>query len=211
MQTTRPTPSRGNTRLEYIIFSSNTPTPFAMGHIPYNLLNIFDHRVMYINLNVDITISTMVPAELQEIHSDLAKVMEFITTIHQHLTSNNMYEQFDSFINTLTTENKPWIQANIINDQIGIAIQYGKKKCWKYRKPPWSKKILHASLTVRYWYIARKEKLYKTTNIDARNDICNTLPRLSQQLTQMKIIEHQIRLSRKTLQEIRLNAVQERK
>ena len=67
----------------------------------------------------------------------------------------------------MTTENEPWTQANIIDDQIGIAIQSAKKKCQKYRKPPWLEKLHHASLTVRYWSITHKEKLYKTTNIDA--------------------------------------------
>ena len=55
---------------------------------------------------------------------------------------------------------KPLIQANIIDNQIGLAIQTVKKKCQKYRKPPWLEKLHHESLKVRYWSVAHKEKLY---------------------------------------------------
>ena len=105
---------------------------------------------MYINLPVDIKISNLVQSELREIHSDSAKIKDFIFTIHQHLASNNIYEKFDKYMETIDNDLQPWIQANNIDDQIGLAIQTAKKQCQTYRKPPWSEKLHHASLVVRY-------------------------------------------------------------
>ena len=79
-----PTYHRGSSRLDYILLSNNTPTPLAMGHNPYNLIYTSDHRAMFIDLPIDITISNLTPSELREIHSDSVKVKDFIITIHQH-------------------------------------------------------------------------------------------------------------------------------
>ena len=70
---------------------------------------------MYIDLPVNITISNLVPSELREIHSDSAKVKDFIITIHQHLASNNIYEKFDKYMGTIDNDLQPWNQSTQYN------------------------------------------------------------------------------------------------
>ena len=80
-----------------------------------------------------------------------------------------------------------------------------------YRKFPWSKKLHHASPAVRYSSIVHKEKLHKINNFNARTAIRSTLPELPKQLPTNNNFGHQIKQSRRSLQEVRINAVNERK
>ena len=185
-----------------------------MGHNPYNYLYHSDHRATFIDLPMTEIFSmsqAIVSPELRSIHSDSNNVDLFITNIIQHLHENNIFKRTETLIENVNINTHPWNEANKIDDQIGIAINKAKKACQRPQRPPWSEKLHHASLKVRFW------KTLETGNIIQQNqqasliEIRNLLPTLPSEAPSMDTIQENIKISTRNLRKVRANAVNPRK
>ena len=214
-QTNTPTYNRGKTRLDYALLSNNTPAPTGMGHNPYNFIYKSDHRATFIDHPLKETLSfsqPIVSPELRVIYSDSSKVNLFINTVDSHFQCNGLYDKTNSFQSTIQTNTQPWIEANIIDTQIGLAIQHGKKKCFVPKRPPWSEKLHHASLTVRFWKTAESGTTPPIQNQqDSLDEIRNELSSLPTSIPTLPIIKENLKEAMKVLRKTRVNAVEARK
>ena len=211
---------RGTKRLDYMLIS-NSLQPTEVGYNQFYEIYNSDHRAMYIDLPKiqDFTMNqTMVKGTLREIGSKSKDIVKFVETIYEHLHQNKTFHKFELLQLEVSEADKPWRIANIIDDQLGLAITKAKKECFKYQRPPWSEVLHKASLTLRYWIIAESSLLNKIKTNEVLNNIQNTIPDLDKniqqlsdlpkkRLLQIKVFKQealkQLRLARKNAVELR--------
>ena len=88
----------------------------------------------------------------QHISTRSLNIAKFTDIIYTHCQHNKIFDKFQQFS---TTENKEIIRlGNSIDDQLTKGISKALKQCSNPITYPWSAKLHHASLRVKYWKIA---------------------------------------------------------
>lgn len=154
-----PTYIRGQKRLDYCLL--DVP---LLDHVTACGINLFneiyhsDHRALFIDLSLRLFLRARLPpvspADFRFISTRSPDVSKFVNAVHDHLTHNNAFEQFDDFSASVSTASKPWEKANKIDEILGQAFTTAERKCYKRPRPAWSEKLYLASLQVRYWRTA---------------------------------------------------------
>ena len=182
---------RGSKRKDYMLLS-NKMQPVALGYNKFYEIHNSNHRGMYLDLtqlkNYNMN-QAIVAGTLQEIGSKSRDVVKFVDTVYMHLHQNKVFHKYEIFQLEASTSTTPWRMANDIDDQIGLAINLGKKACFKYPRPPWSEVLHHASLTLRYWTIAESSVLNKIPTIDVLETIQQSVPALDTHIAHLSLIK----------------------
>jgi hypothetical protein len=157
-----PTYARGTNRLDYCVASSTMEAFVAA--CGYNLFNEFihsDHRAQFPDLKLKSFFGHATPKltqpDLRFVSSTSTEVTKFIQKMHSDLTEHRAFHQYQEFRLDVDILEEPWQQANKIDRVIGQAFQMAEKHCSKHPRPPWSAKLHHVSLKVRYWKTALTE------------------------------------------------------
>ena len=212
---------RGSKRKDYMLIS-NDILSVALGYNQFYEIHNSDHRGMYLDLPSidDYSMNqTVVAGTLREIGSKSKDVTKFVNSIYLHLHQNKVFHKFETLLHEASTSSHPWILANEIDDQVGLAINLAKKVCFKYPRPPWSEILHHASLTLRYWIIAESSTLNNIPNGTLLLKIQHSLPALEENISQLSSVPatrlQQIKQFKSTslqqLREARKNAVELRR
>ena len=205
---------RGKKRLDYFLLSNNFPQPSAMGHCPYYYLYNSDHRPMFLDLPIDKKFrikNKIISNDIREISSKLDNITLFVDVVHKHLMQNNIFHQMKEFLASTKQLERPWEIANMIDTQITKGINVGLRECFKPKYPPWSLKLHHASMTVRFWCVLEDSVLFRRDNSESLNQIREEIKDLPDIIPDISIIRKQIKRSQKNLRLIRAHAVEHRK
>jgi hypothetical protein len=167
-----PTYARGSTRLDYGVASPTLKSfVYACG---YNLFNEYihsDHRAQFLDLNLKSFFGHATPRlarpGLRFVSSASSDIKKFIRKMYAHLADHKAFHQYHDLQLDVDILEEPWRQANKLDRILGQAFAIAEKHCSKHPQPPWSAKLHHVSLKVRYWKTAltgRKTKVPQTTD-----------------------------------------------
>ena len=70
---------------------------------------------------------TAVKGTLGEIGTKSKDIVKFLNKVYHHLHQNKVFHKFETFLLEAPTSDHPWRQANEIDEQIGLAINAGKR------------------------------------------------------------------------------------
>ena len=143
---------RGTKRLDYMLIS-NSLRPAEVGYNHFYEIYNSDHRAMYLDLpkiNDYIMNRPIVTGTSREIGSKSKDIVKFVEIIYEHLHQNKIFHKFELLQLEVLEAEKPWRIANVIDNQLRLAINKAKKECFKYQRPPWSEILHHALLKLRY-------------------------------------------------------------
>jgi hypothetical protein len=150
-----PTYIRGRHRLDYAFISHTLRDQVdGMGHNQYHQFYYSDHRAGFLDLADHASLrlsSPIAPNARRHIHSNSPLVAKFVTAVHKHLVATGTFHKFANFLLDVDSDDKPYLTANQIDSQVTFGLLHGDRICSKPPTHPWSEKLHHASLRVRYW------------------------------------------------------------
>jgi hypothetical protein len=125
-----------------------------MGHNQYHQFYFSDHRAGFLDLADRASLrlsSPIAPTPRRHINSNSPLVAKFVSAVNTHLVATGVFHKFANFLLDVDSDEKPYITANQIDSQVTFGLLHGDKICSKPPTHPWSEKLHHASLRVRYW------------------------------------------------------------
>jgi hypothetical protein len=150
-----PTYIRGRHRLDYAFISHTLRDQVdGMGHNQYHQFYYSDHRAGFLDLADHASLrlsSPIAPNARRHIHSNSPLVAKFVTAVHKHLVATGTFHKFANFLLDVDSDDKPYLTVNQIDSQVTFSLLHGNRICSKPPTHPWSEKLHHASLRVRYW------------------------------------------------------------
>ena len=105
---------------------------------------------------IDLSLATyknsqqIVSPKIRSIGSETGDISKFVNTLYTHLLHNNCFKKLDNLYQQLHYKPRAIRIANEIDDQISQGFNTAIHTFTPPPRPPWSKKLHHASLTYRY-------------------------------------------------------------
>jgi hypothetical protein len=175
-QANTPTYIRGQTRLDYAIISHTLRDRVdAMGHNHYHQFYFSDHRAGFLDLGGHESLrlsSPIAPHSRRHVHSNSPLVSKFVDNTYKHLLQAKVFHKFANFLLDVESSLTPYVLANAIDTQVTYGLLHGDKTCSRPPTHPWSEKLNHASLRVRYWKTYLSDQCHR---IDTMESVAVTL------------------------------------
>jgi hypothetical protein len=158
-----PTYARGTKRLDYGIATTNLEQYIdACGFNLFNEHLHSDHRASFKDIRLKECFGHNPPhlanPDLGFMSTSSPDIIKFVQKMYTYLDENKAFHQYQDFCLDDDVVAAAWIPANHLDTMIGQAFQTAEKHCSKQPRPPWSEKLHHASLRVRYWKVVLTER-----------------------------------------------------
>jgi exonuclease III len=216
-----PTYARGSKRLDYCVASRHLEDFVAScGYNLFNELIHSDHRAQLVDFKLKSFFGhgtpTLARPDLRSITSSSTAVTKFVRKMHAHLTEQSAFHKYQEFQLDAEVLDEPWKMANNLDALIGQAFKTAEKTCAKHMretpKTPWSSKLHHASLKVRYWATVLTERNTKVPQTTVLHNLAAEIWKLDPPATPRitKTLKNIGTAAKRALRRIQKNAVAER-
>jgi hypothetical protein len=163
-----PTYICGSKRLDYGILQQELqPFLLASGLNMFNECVYSDHRASFLDINLRAYLGDCVPklapVQQRSVSSKSQSVDRFVSKVYSHQSENKVLHQYQEFLLDVDGMDKPWVQANKLDDMLGQALATAEKHCAVRPAEPWSAKLHIASRKVRYWKTMLTQRFTGTT------------------------------------------------
>jgi hypothetical protein len=182
----------------------------------FNELIHLDHRAQFVDFKSKSFFGhgapTLARPDLRSITSSSTEVTKFVYKMHAHLTEQSAFHKYQEFQLDGEVLDAPWKMANKLDLLIGQAFKTAEKTCAKPPKPPWSSKLHHASLKVRYWSTVLTERQTKVPQTTVLHNLAAKIWKSDPPATprSTKTLKNIGTAAKRALCRIRKNAVAER-